>query len=116
MSFLRIVPKHVINPKKVNYCLDCSNIYGLNCPKCYSCNSNLESLNYMSYVANVLNVPTIDVCPYCNSVEITKSKEEIDFSNWSTSYKCENCVKNFKKPKSVNRLEWVKTNCPELCY
>ena len=114
MSFLRIVPKHIINPKKVNYCLDCSNIYGANCPKCYSCNKLLESLNYMSYIANVLDVTNIDVCPHCNSVEIMKSHEQVDFNEWTTHYNCDNCVKNFKSPKSVNRADWVKTNCPEL--
>lgn len=108
--FLSIIPKDIVNPKKVNYCVACCRVYSIQRVSCLNCNSFLKTIEHISYLANVLRQDYIEICPRCNSADILHKKMLTDLKK----VKCQNCLCIFGNPKKVNRLEWIHSNYPEL--
>lgn len=102
MSFLKVIPKCIANPKKIQYCNNCNLIINNDKDQfCNNCHGKLNSLNYISYIAHIEQSLILAVCPNCNSFELNDKQ-------------CDGCKIFFDTPKLVDKVKWIKTNFPEV--
>jgi hypothetical protein len=112
--YLQIIPRHIANPKRIQYCVKCRKIYDWSHRKCYQCTGKLDTLQYISYLFSLHKENTVSVCPSCNSYDIDISDLQIIPYVWESGYCCNNCSRSFKEPIYVNKKEWFNQNFPEF--
>jgi hypothetical protein len=112
--YLKIIPRHIANPKLVQFCKECNKIFDWSTSMCLSCNVKLNKLEFISYLLSLHKEEYIKVCPCCNSYDFDVTECQTSIDNWERGFNCNNCGKNFKFTKNANKNQWFLENFPEL--
>ncbi len=111
---MKIIPRHIASPKIVQYCQNCNKIYDWSTSICIVCDIKLNRLEYISYLLSIHNDDIIKICPCCNSYDFDLSERQTSIDRWENGFSCNNCSKNFKFAKNVDKKKWFLENFPEL--